>query len=184
MLHELANPAQITDLLFLALPTIAGYCVRVRGKLGSSGLGNTWMTRRQFLFEPRPRASVCNTNGCRDRPPCHNGRTVATAPRDRRFCIMVAADCGERPSTHSRRRADATFRPRSAPPGLLVWLSYCPGARRLSARATPLSLPRSRCRVRASLYSAAARSSSPRSRATSPRLINASAIPELSPSSL
>jgi hypothetical protein len=184
VLHGCANSAQTTGFLFPVLPTLAGYCMRVRVKLGSSVLGNTWMTRRQFLFESRPRASVCNTNGRRDRPRCRNGRTVTTAPRDRRFCIMVDADCEERPSTHSRRRADATFRPRSAPPGLLVWVSYYPGARRLSARAAPLSLPKSRCRVRASLYSVAARSSSPRSRATSPRLINANAIPDLSPSSL
>jgi hypothetical protein len=37
-----ANPADLKDLLFPRLPTIAGYCVRVRVKLGSSG---TWIIR-------------------------------------------------------------------------------------------------------------------------------------------
>src|SRR5215212_5099290 len=35
--------------LFPRLPTIAGYCVRVRVKLGSSGVGNSWITRRRSL---------------------------------------------------------------------------------------------------------------------------------------
>jgi hypothetical protein len=38
--------------LFPALPIIAGYCVRVRVKLGSSGVGNPWIARRRYL-QPR-----------------------------------------------------------------------------------------------------------------------------------
>ena len=56
--------------------------------------------------------------------------------------------------------------------------------RELGADKITRSLPSSRCRARASLYSAVARSSSLRSQATSPKLVNTSAMPDLSPSSL
>jgi hypothetical protein len=38
--------------LFPGLPTIAGYCMRVRVKLGSSGVKSPWITRRRFLRRP------------------------------------------------------------------------------------------------------------------------------------
>jgi hypothetical protein len=37
------------------LPGIAGYCVRVRVKLRSSGVRSPWVTRRRFLCRPHPR---------------------------------------------------------------------------------------------------------------------------------
>src|SRR5215217_2738172 len=44
-----ANPAKISDLLFLRLPGIAACCVRVRVKLGSFGAGSPWIARRSFV---------------------------------------------------------------------------------------------------------------------------------------
>jgi hypothetical protein len=40
-LHRIANHAYVSGSLFSLLPTIAGYCVRVRVKLGSSGVGSS-----------------------------------------------------------------------------------------------------------------------------------------------
>jgi hypothetical protein len=37
---------------FPALPTMAGCCVRVRVKLGSSGVSTPWITRSRFLCKP------------------------------------------------------------------------------------------------------------------------------------
>ncbi len=39
MLHKLANSAYLCDFMFHALPIIAGWCVRVRVKLGSGDVG-------------------------------------------------------------------------------------------------------------------------------------------------
>jgi hypothetical protein len=47
-LQRCANPAGLKGFLFPVLPTIAGYCVRVRVKLGSSMVSKLWITRRQF----------------------------------------------------------------------------------------------------------------------------------------
>jgi hypothetical protein len=38
-----------------------------------------------FLFKPHSRASVCGATACSERPRNPNGRTVAIAPRHRRF---------------------------------------------------------------------------------------------------
>jgi hypothetical protein len=40
-LHRIANHAYVSGSLSSLLPTIAGYCVRVRVKLGSSGVGSS-----------------------------------------------------------------------------------------------------------------------------------------------
>jgi hypothetical protein len=54
-LHGLSNPAQIKGYVFLVMPSIAGYCVRARVKLGSSGVGTPRVTRGWFLCRPQPR---------------------------------------------------------------------------------------------------------------------------------
>src|SRR3712207_5675274 len=48
------------------LPTIAGYCVRVRVKLGLRGVGSPWITRRRFLCKPDLRPGYSQLTRCTD----------------------------------------------------------------------------------------------------------------------
>ncbi len=73
-----ADSVFLRDFLFPVLPTIAGYCVRVRVK-------SAWIARRWVLFKPHSRASVYGATACSERPRNPIGRTVAIAPRHRRF---------------------------------------------------------------------------------------------------
>jgi hypothetical protein len=65
-LHRLANPAETTGFLFPVLPTIAGLCVRVRVKLGSTVVSTPWITRRRF--------------GCPEKKAANALTVIASAP--------------------------------------------------------------------------------------------------------
>jgi hypothetical protein len=103
------------------VPTIAGYCVRVRVKFR---VKSAWIARGWFLFKLHSRASVCGATACSECPRYPNGRTVVIAPSHRRFLQDAGyrLTCG--PSSPRKRplpkQLPSSPQPLSVLPGVVV----------------------------------------------------------------